>query len=117
MEIQLAEGLAILGAVEHIVAATPTARRVLVKTDSGPCVYAFDSGGSPRKEVADLVEQTYAFLRRAKVNLRVVRIPGVLNVTADRLSRDPIRHLTATYRDHFHLFSPPSASVGARRSK
>ncbi|GAA5873954.1 hypothetical protein JCM1840_000241, partial [Sporobolomyces johnsonii] len=87
--VQFAEGLAAYSAIEHVVGELEGVRRLLIKTDSAPVVYAFDAGGSHQPQLASLVADAYRFLRARSVDIRVVHVSGVSNVTADRLSREP----------------------------
>ncbi|GAA5880929.1 hypothetical protein JCM1840_002099 [Sporobolomyces johnsonii] len=104
--IQFAEGLAVYSAIDWALRKRPSARRwskegdedrtpyrILVRTDSAPAVYAFDAGGTNQPDLAHLVRLAYADLRAAKVDLRIVHIRGKHNVTADRLSREPVASL------------------------
>lgn len=104
--IQLAEALAVCAAIEHVVTAYPDARRVLVFTDSGPCVYAFDAArGSPA--LLNLAQATWDRLHRLGVDLRIRHIRGAANGHADHLSRWSPDRLAHSITD-LSLFSPPA---------
>ncbi|GAA5916740.1 hypothetical protein JCM5296_003936 [Sporobolomyces johnsonii] len=108
--IQLAEGLAVFSALDLVVRKYPHVQHLLVRTDSAPIVYAFDAGGFREPLVSDLVRLAYELLRPARVDVRVVHISGTANVTADRLSRDPVASLVALYGGSFRAFVPPPAA-------
>ncbi|ORY88100.1 hypothetical protein BCR35DRAFT_263823 [Leucosporidium creatinivorum] len=85
-DIQLVEGLAVAAAIAWALVARPLARRIIIRTDSAPVVYAFDAG-SGSSALRSLVWSSYQQLQRAKVDIRVKHIAGVTNKAADDLSR------------------------------
>lgn len=110
--IQFAEAITIVSAIDQVIAWHPGTRRILVKTDSAPCVYAFDGGGAadtPFSPMRTLVLRTYTRIRRAKVDLRVVHVRGVHNKMADMLSRLPLEDLQRQLDGYLQLFQPPLA--------
>ncbi|GAA5939866.1 hypothetical protein JCM1841_004223 [Sporobolomyces salmonicolor] len=120
--IPFAESLSVACAILHLLDNHP-GRCILVKTDSSPAAYAFDSGSSRLPSVAALVRAVYERLRTRQVDLRIRHIRGVQNVTADRLSRDPIETLVADFGGAFRPFDSgrlvrfaPSSAPSARAS-
>lgn len=109
-DIQLLEGIAVASAIAWVLAARPLVKRILVRTDSAPVVYSFDSG-SGSSELKDLVWSTYIRLQEKGVDLRVKHIPGVRNTIADDLSRLPIPRLRRLY-PKLSSFTPPAWSIG-----
>ncbi|GAA5960013.1 hypothetical protein JCM10213_003703 [Rhodosporidiobolus nylandii] len=84
----------------------PSIRRLLVRTDSSPAVFAFDSGAArdtPDAPLHTLLRLSFGSLLAAKLDLRVHHIPGRLNRTADLLSRASPAHLSTTFAQR-----PPS---------
>lgn len=121
VSIQFAELLAVLCAVEQalLVADSPLfphrLRRLLIRSDSAPAVYAFHSGAAKDTEAAPLrliVSEAFTMLRAAHVDLHVRHISGKNNLTADVLSRARVRDLFATYGTSLKRFSPPPAVDG-----
>lgn len=121
LSIQFAETLAVASALEQVVeligaggfATRP--RRILVRSDSAPAIYAFDSGAAVDSEQAPLrtlVMASFNLVRLAKVDVKVRHIRGVHNYTADALSRASIRDLRSTYGSSLTQFVPPPALVG-----
>ncbi|KAK4697325.1 hypothetical protein P7C70_g8227, partial [Phenoliferia sp. Uapishka_3] len=103
-DIVLAEALAVFSAIVWA-ASLPGVKRILLYTDSSGSVYAYDSGKS-QGQLHSLVWATYLELQRLGVDLRVRHIPGIINVTADTLSRAK-PHLLTHY-ENLSLFNPPT---------
>lgn len=113
--IQFLETLTVAAAIEHGIGLSPRPRRILVRTDSSPAVYAYDSGAAKNGEhspMRDLLVASFALLRRAKVDVRVVHIAGKSNVTADLLSRATVRQLRSIFSTSLFSFVSPPAFVG-----
>lgn len=115
--IQFAETLTVAFAVRHALArpySTPP-RRIMVRTDSAPAVYAFDSGKAKNTEFSPLrhlILLTFIALRKSKVDLRVHHISGVYNTLADNLSRQPVFSLIQAHGNSLSSFLPPPDLIG-----
>ncbi|ORY74519.1 hypothetical protein BCR35DRAFT_258784, partial [Leucosporidium creatinivorum] len=114
-DIQFIEGIAVAAAIAWTLNARPAVKRILVRTDSAPVVYAFDSG-SGSSALKDLVWATYAKLKEKGVDLRVKHLPGVQNTIADDLSRLPLARLRRLY-PKLSSFTPPPWSIGGNPSR
>jgi hypothetical protein len=106
----LAETLAIASAVEHILKANISRRRILIFTDSALSVYAFDSERA-QGPVSDIIKSAYELLRSYRVNLRVRHVAGTTNTTADRLSRDLPSSLVRAFPSLTTFSSVPKFSL------
>ncbi|GAA5880568.1 hypothetical protein JCM1840_002976 [Sporobolomyces johnsonii] len=112
-------------AIEILTASPPSPlRRVLVRTDSSPAVYALDSGAAVDGDflpLRTLTLRTYALSARRRFNLKVQHVAGAKNILADQLSWLPIAQLRRQFgaslterRVHFAsrpLPAPPAPSV------
>ncbi|GAA5912523.1 hypothetical protein JCM6882_004792 [Rhodosporidiobolus microsporus] len=105
--IQVAETLTVASAVAHLIVlpSPQPLRRLLVRTDSAPCVYAYDSGAA-QEPLRSFLLHSFAVLHSAKVDLAVQHISGKFNRTADALSRHSVEQLVATYGRS--LYSAPT---------
>ncbi|GAA5878148.1 hypothetical protein JCM1840_002257 [Sporobolomyces johnsonii] len=79
--IQLAEGLAVFSALDLVVRKYPQVQRLLVRTNSAPIVYAFETGGSREPLISDLVRLAYELLRPARVDRPLRRLLPCLSPT------------------------------------
>lgn len=125
VSIQFAESLTVACAILHILSLVgtsllPSLHRLLIRTDSAPAVFAFDSGkgqDTASSPIHLLLLTTFSSLRLKKVDLHVRHISGKLNTTADFLSRAPPKELASTYRSSVSSFVPPPALVGRALTK
>ena len=114
-KIVFAEALTVAYAIRYAVALTPTPKRILVRTDSSPSVYMFNTGSAKDREflpVENLILRTFRLIRLARVDIRLHHIRGAANHTADELSRAPARALRRKYGGLLTSFDPPADLVG-----
>ncbi|GAA5999496.1 hypothetical protein JCM5350_005872 [Sporobolomyces pararoseus] len=89
-QIRFAEGLVVAHVIHYFASLPSPPKRLLIRTDSSPVVYAFDSGkaiDSPFVPMRTLVLLSIIAYRKAKMDVRVVHVSGKSNETADQLSR------------------------------
>lgn len=119
-DIQFAEMLAIYAAIQHVLDLLPSRspdrpiRRLLIRSDSALCVYAFDA----RRAVGpacELLIVAFDALRRARIDPRVKHISGKKNEVADlAYRRSPVapQHVIGFDQVHSFRFAPSLEQLG-----
>lgn len=113
--IAYAETLTVAIAIRHALSLSPRPKRIMIRTDSSPAVYAFDSGAGKDTDfspIRRLLLLSFVALRKAKADLRVSHIAGKSNYTADLLSRAPVRQLRQLYGQSLFSFVLPPDLIG-----
>ncbi|GAA5920216.1 hypothetical protein JCM5296_006563, partial [Sporobolomyces johnsonii] len=108
--IQFAETLTVVKAIEIATAGSfGRPRRVLVRTDSSPAVYAIDSGSAVDGRflpLRTLTLRAYALSSARRFDLKVAHVAGKDNDLADDLSRLPVSSLRRRYGSDLRIFDP-----------
>lgn len=109
--IPYAETLTVALAIRHSFNLSPRPKRVLVRTDSSPAVYAYDSGAAKNtvfSPMQKLLVASFGEMRAAKVDVRLHHVAGKANRTADLPSRARIYDLRRLFGNSLYSFLAPS---------
>ncbi|KAK4696486.1 hypothetical protein P7C70_g8370, partial [Phenoliferia sp. Uapishka_3] len=114
--IPFAEGITVAAAIKEIVNFKfPGIRRVMVRTDSSPVVYAYDAGAAqdtPFCPMRTLLLRSFIDIRKGKFDLRALHVSGKENVLADDLSRLRVALLRRLFGDSLYFFTLPMEYAG-----